>query len=146
MVEDSKHGLLSARVEALGPDWITTTDIASVDADGIVSILGRADGAINRGGFKVLPERVRAALLAHPAVHDACVVGVPDERVGQVPFAAVELSPGATAGQEELKSAVREALPVQAVPVAITILDELPRNAAMKVRIDAVTALYPPGE
>lgn len=145
-VRIDEHGLLSARVEALGPDWITTTDIASVDADGIVSILGRADGAINRGGFKVLPERVRAALLAHPAVHDACVVGVPDERVGQVPFAAVELSPGATAGQEELKSAVREALPAQAVPVAIAILDELPRNAAMKVRIDAVTALYPPGE
>ena len=142
-VPTGEHGLLSARVEILGPRWLTTTDIASVDVDGIVSIHGRADGAINRGGFKVLPERVRTALLAHPAVHDACVVAVPDERVGQVPFAAVELLPGSTVTEEALKSAVREVLPAQAVPVAVAILDELPRNAAMKVRLDAVTGLYP---
>lgn len=137
------RGLLSARVAALGPDWITTTDIASTDDDGIVSIHGRADGAINRGGFKVLPERVRAALLTHPAVHDAAVVGVPDDRVGQVPFAAVELRSGHSVTQDELKATVRGILPAQSVPVAVAILDALPRNAAMKVRIDAVRALYP---
>jgi len=141
-VPTGQHGLLSARVEILGPQWITTTDIASVDGDGVVSVYGRADGAINRGGFKILPERVRAALLAHPAVQDACVVGVPDERVGQVPFAAVELVPGCTVTGDQLKAVVRESLPVQSVPVAIVVLAELPRNAAMKVRIDAVTALY----
>ena len=140
-IEDG--GLLSARVEVLGPHWITTTDLASIDDDGIVSIHGRSDGAINRGGFKILPERVRAALLGHPAVHDACVVGVPDDRLGQVPFAAVELLPGRTATEADLMGAVRDTLPAQAVPVAVVLLDELPRNAAMKVRIDAVRELYP---
>ena len=55
----------------LGPHWITTTDIASIDDDGFVTVHGRGDGAINRGGFKVLPERIRTALLTHPAVRDA---------------------------------------------------------------------------
>lgn len=142
-VGTGEHGLLSARVEVLGPQWLTTTDLASVDGDGIISIHGRADGAINRGGFKILPERVRAALLKHPAVHDASVVAVPDDRLGQVPFAAVELLPGRTTTEDELKDAVRAELPAQSVPVAIAVLDELPRNAAMKVRLDAVRALYP---
>jgi long-chain acyl-CoA synthetase len=142
-VRIEENGLLSARVEVLGPQWITTTDIASIDDDGIVTVHGRADGAINRGGFKILPERVRAALLTHPAVHDACVVGVPDARVGQLPFAAVELKVGHTANADDLKDTVRAVLPAQSVPVAIAILDELPRNAAMKVRLDAVRALYP---
>jgi long-chain acyl-CoA synthetase len=138
-----ERGLLSARVNALGPQWVTTTDLASIDDDGLVTVHGRADGAINRGGFKVLPERVRDALLTHPAVHDACVVGVPDPRLGQVPFAAVELKPRHAATEGELKDVVREALAAPSVPVAVAIVDELPRNAAMKVRIDAVRALYP---
>ena len=54
----------------------------------------RADGAINRGGFKIMPETVRRVLISHPAVRDACVVGVPDTRLGEVPFAAIELTPG----------------------------------------------------
>ena len=90
-----RQGLLEAKVGPIGPDWIRTTDIASVDADGFVYLHGRADGAINRGGFKVLPETVRRVLVGHPAVHDACVVGVPDARLGQVPFAAVEVAAGA---------------------------------------------------
>ena len=61
---------------------------------GFVTLHGRADGAINRGGFKILPETVRRVLVSHPAVRDACVVGVPDARLGQVPFAAVEIVPG----------------------------------------------------
>ncbi|WP_280420308.1 AMP-binding enzyme [Nocardia carnea] len=62
-------------------------------ADGFVTVYGRADGAINRGGSKILPGSVRAVLLRHPAVRDACVVGVRGRRLGQVPFAAVELRP-----------------------------------------------------
>ena len=80
-----EHGLLEAKVAPLGPDWIRTTDIASVDTDGFVTLHGRADGAINRGGFKILPETVRRVLISHPAVRDACVVAVPDRRLGQVP-------------------------------------------------------------
>ena len=127
----------------LGPHWITTTDLASIDDDGFVTVHGRGDGAINRGGFKVLPERIRTALLSHPAVRDACVVGVPDARLGEAPFAAVEIRPGAlTPTEDELKATVRKQLPAPCVPVAIRCVEQLPRNAAMKVRVDVVRAMY----
>jgi acyl-CoA synthetase (AMP-forming)/AMP-acid ligase II len=108
-----------------------------------VSIHGRADGAINRGGFKILPETVRAVLLSHPAVRDACVVGVGDRRLGEVPFAAIEAQPGGPEPSEaELKAWVRESLPTHHVPVAITVVEKLPRNPAMKVIPGDVAALY----
>ncbi|MFF2395434.1 class I adenylate-forming enzyme family protein [Nocardia sp. NPDC058114] len=136
-------GLLEAEVAALGATWVRTTDLASVDADGFVTIHGRADGAINRGGFKILPETVRAALLTHPAVRDACVVGVPDSRLGQVPFAAVQPRREVPKPAEaDLIAHLRDQLPSHHVPVAIAVVDDLPRNAALKARTDAVAALY----
>ena len=91
--ESGDKGFLEARIDVVGPDWIRTADLASIDPDGFVTIHGRADGAIIRGGFKILPETVRERLVCHPAVRDACVVGVVDRRLGEVPFAAVELKP-----------------------------------------------------
>ncbi len=138
-----EQGLLEARVAPISPDWIRTTDIASVDADGFVTLHGRADGAINRGGFKILPETVRRVLISHPAVRDACVVGVPDQRLGQVPFAAIELNRGAPVpSDDELKELVRQSLPIYNVPVAFAVVDELPRNPALKVSLPEVAALY----
>ncbi|MGV0873608.1 class I adenylate-forming enzyme family protein [Mycolicibacterium sp. XJ879] len=140
-----EQGLLEAKVAPIGPDWIRTTDIASIDVDGFVTLHGRADGAINRGGFKVQPETVRHVLISHPAVRDACVVGVPDARLGEVPFAAIEVADGATAPSEaELAALVRAQLPVYNVPVAFTVVDELPRNPALKVSLPAVAQLYRP--
>lgn len=138
-------GVLEAAVAVIGPEWVRTTDLASIDEDGFVTLHGRGDGAINRGGFKILPETVRRVLISHPSVLDACVVGVPDARLGAVPFAAVELRQEAAAPTEaELKNLVREALPSHHVPVAVAIVDALPRNAALKVRLGDVTALYSP--
>jgi long-chain acyl-CoA synthetase len=138
-----EQGLLEAKVAPISPDWIRTTDIASIDSDGFVTLHGRADGAINRGGFKILPETVRRVLISHPAVRDACVVGVPDPRLGQVPFAAIEVTPGTTApSDDELKDLVRRELPVYNVPVAFVVVDDLPRNPALKVSLPAVAALY----
>ncbi|OBB73539.1 AMP-dependent synthetase [Mycobacterium sp. 852014-52144_SCH5372336] len=140
-----EQGLLEAKVAPIGPDWIRTTDIASMDDDGFVTLHGRADGAINRGGFKVLPETVRRVLIAHPAVRDACVVGVRDARLGEVPVAAVEVSPGLPVpSDDELADLVRRSLPVYNVPVAFTVVDELPRNPALKVSLPAVAALFEP--
>lgn len=138
-----EQGLLEAKVALISPDWIRTTDIASIDADGFVTLHGRADGAINRGGFKILPETVRRVLISHPAVRDACVVGVPDKRLGQVPFAAIEATPGVPVPTaDEFKELVRQALPVYNVPVDFAVVDELPRNPALKVSLPAVVALY----
>ena len=81
-------GLLEVKPGQLGPsaDWIRTTDMARIDEDGFLWILGRADQAIIRGGFKVMPDDVRAALESHPAVRGAAVVGRPDERLGETPL------------------------------------------------------------
>ena len=82
-------------------------------------------------------------LISHPAVRDACVVGVPDTRLGQVPFAAIEAVPGVPApSEDELKDLVRQSLPVYNVPVAFAVVDDLPRNPALKVSLPAVAALY----
>jgi acyl-coenzyme A synthetase/AMP-(fatty) acid ligase len=140
-----ERGLLEARITSIDDGWIRTTDIASIDDDGFVTLHGRADGAINRGGFKILPETVRNVLVSHPAVRDACVVGVPDARLGQVPFAAIEVIAGKPVpSEEELKELVRQQLPVYNVPVAVEVVDELPRNPALKVSLPAVAELYEP--
>ncbi len=144
-VPTGRQGLLEAKVGPISPDWIRTTDIASMDSDGFVTLHGRADGAINRGGFKIMPETVRRVLISHPAVRDACVVGVPDPRLGEVPFAAIEVPRGSEVpADEELAELVRRELPVYNVPVAFTAVDELPRNPALKVSLPAVAALYSP--
>ena len=141
-VATGEQGVLEAQIPLLGPEWIRTMDLASMDADQFITLHGRADGAINRGGFKILPETVRRVLLSHSAVRDACVVGVPDARLGQVPFAAVEAAPSATPTESELKELVRQELPRHHVPVRIVIVDQLPRNPSLKVSLAAVAALY----
>ncbi|MEV3902687.1 fatty acid--CoA ligase family protein [Mycobacterium sp. NPDC050551] len=138
-----EQGVLEARIPVITPDWIRTTDVATVDADGFVTLHGRTDGAIIRGGFKVLPETVRRVLLSHPGVRDACVVGVRDQRLGEVPFAAFEPAPGRPVPTEqELQDLVRASLPRHHVPVAVLAVDELPRTASLKVRLPDVAALY----
>ncbi|MBO0680226.1 long-chain fatty acid--CoA ligase [Mycolicibacterium sp. S2-37] len=142
-VPTGERGLLEARIPVLAPDWIRTTDLASVDGDGFVTLHGRADGAIIRGGFKILPETVRQVLIDHPGVRDACVVGVRDERLGEVPFAAFEPALGQPVpAAEELRDWVRAALPAHHVPVAVVAVGELPRTPSLKVRLPEVQALY----
>jgi acyl-CoA synthetase (AMP-forming)/AMP-acid ligase II len=114
-------------------DWIRTSDLARADEDGFLWILGRADGAINRGGFKIDPSEVAAALSMHQAVREATVVALPDRRLGQVPAAAVELVAGAEdPGEVALKAWVRERLEPYKVPVRIRVMAALPRTVALK--------------
>jgi long-chain acyl-CoA synthetase len=137
------EGLLEVIAPRVGPEWIRTSDLATVDADGFLYIHGRADGAIMRGGFKLLPDRIAAALATHPSVADAAVVGIPDRRLGQVPVAAVELRPGAARPTEdELKAHARRTLFRTHVPVKFLVVDALPRTESMKIRIPAVLAMF----
>lgn len=115
-------------------EWVRTSDLAHLDADGFLFIDGRADDAILRGGFKVQPEVVANALRAHPSVLDASVFGREDERLGQVPVGVIELVPGAPAPAEgELKDFVRAHLTGYEVPVEIHTVETLPRSASLKV-------------
>ena len=139
-----QEGLLQVVSPRIGPDWIQTADIAVIDADGFLFHRGRADGAIMRGGFKVLPETIERALLLHPAVAVAAVTGVPDHRLGQVPGAAVQLRPEAAAPSvAELERHVREHVPATHVPAHWRIVEHMPRTVSMKVDRAALRTLFP---
>ena len=136
-------GLLEVRASQLGGDeWIRTTDLARLDADGFLWIVGRADETILRGGMKVQPDVVRVALERDPAVQAAAVIGLDDARLGQVPVAAVELRDGATTSPEELLEHARAHLAKYELPVEILVVDVLPRTASAKVELAGVRALF----
>jgi long-chain acyl-CoA synthetase len=134
-------GLLEVGSTA-GGAWVRTTDLARIDPDGFLWILGRTDDAILRGGFKVFPGEIAAALRAHPAVRECGVTGIPDERLGAVPVAAVELVEGATATSDELMVYAREHLTSYQVPREILVVPALPRTPSMKVSAPGVASLF----
>jgi long-chain acyl-CoA synthetase len=136
-------GMLEVRTLRVGDDWIRTTDLASIDEDGFLYLHGRSDGAINRGGFKVLPEEVAHMLRQHAKVADAAVIGVADARLGQVPVAAVEPRVAThPPTEQELEAFARSRLLSYAVPVRFLIVDALPRNASMKVNLPELHQLF----
>jgi acyl-CoA synthetase (AMP-forming)/AMP-acid ligase II len=141
--DQGEPGLLEVKPAQLGPDsgWIRTTDLARIDSDGFLYILGRADGAIIRGGFKVLPDRVRSALEGHPDVRGAAVLSVPDERLGAVPVALVELRRGAVTDGQSIAQAVRGSLAGYERPTQIYVVPELPRTPSGKVDLRAAKEL-----
>jgi acyl-coenzyme A synthetase/AMP-(fatty) acid ligase len=121
--------------------WVTTSDLAHLDAEEFLYIDGRADDVIIRGGFKVAPEAVIRALRSHESVHDATVVGLPDSRLGQIPVAAVELRPGRTASADDLRAHCRSTLTAYEVPAEVHVVEELPRGAALKIDRRALLGL-----
>lgn len=139
-----EEGLLEVHCPSVRPDWVRTTDLVMIDEDGYVFHRGRHDGAIVRGGFKILPERVVDVLRQHPAVVDASVVGIPDARLGAVPVAAVELSQGASGAvdAQSLLAHVRAELPPTHVPVEIRIVAALPRTPSLKVSLTDVRRMF----
>lgn len=127
-------GLLEARGGQLptqNGEWLRTNDLASLDEDGFLFIHGRADDAINRGGFKIPPSVIEDALREHPAVIDSAAIGLPDERLGEVPAVAVTLRDRAT--ERELLEHLSTRLTRYQMPVALQILDQLPQTPSMKV-------------
>jgi long-chain acyl-CoA synthetase len=122
---------------------VRTTDIAVVDADRFLFIKGRFDGAIIRGGFKVMPDDVVNAMQAHPAIREAGVTGIPDRRLGQAPVTAYIVKAGATPPtEEELIAFLRGRLMPYQVPTQFLQVDELPRTPSLKVSQPALRALF----
>lgn len=114
-------------------EWVRTTDLGRVDADGFVFVDGRTDDVIIRGGFKVTPADIVSVLRGHPAVRDAGVAGIPNDRLGAVPVAAVELTDGSHVDSNELLDYARERLTRYQVPARLLIVDQLPRTPSLKV-------------
>lgn len=109
-------------------------DLADVEADGAIRFLGRGSGVINTGGEKVHPQEVEDALLAHPDVTDAIVVGVPDDIWGER-VSAVVATANTGVTDKELQNVVRARLAGYKVPRSIVILPELPRTPTGKLEV-----------
>ena len=112
-------------------------DLVQVEADGAIRFLGRGSGVINTGGEKVHPQEVEDALLSHPDVTDAAVVGVPDETWGERVVAVVATANGSLT-ETELREMVRDRLAGYKVPRGIVLLPQLPRTPTGKLEISQV--------
>ncbi len=96
-----------------------------------------------RGGFKLLPETIDRALLLHPAVSAAAVIGIADRRLGQVPAAAVQFKPGVeTPSEPDLETHLRQHVPATHIPVRWRFVDELPRTPSFKVDRPGLSRLF----
>jgi acyl-CoA synthetase (AMP-forming)/AMP-acid ligase II len=116
-----------------GVRWSLPGDMATIDADGTIHLLGRGSLCINTGGEKVYPEEVEAVLKNHPAVGDAVVLGAADERFGQRVVAVIATTTGeATPDLESLQDFCRPHLAGYKVPRGLHVVDEIPRTPAGK--------------
>jgi acyl-CoA synthetase (AMP-forming)/AMP-acid ligase II len=113
--------------------WLYTGDLGYRDEEGYIYLAGRAKDFIKRGGEMVSPEEVEQCLMAHPAVDEAAVIGVPDEEWGERVRAIVVLKQGARATEEELIEHCRQRLASFKKPESVVFVEELPRNPLGKV-------------
>lgn len=116
-----------------GGGWFDTRDRGRLDDDGYLFIEGRDDDTIIRGAENIAPAEIEDVLLAHPTVHSAVVVGLPDDQWGQVPAAAVVVRPGSSFDAEDLASWARTRLRSSKTPTRIERWDELPMTDNGKV-------------
>jgi len=115
-----------------GVRWVVPGDMATVEADGTVTLLGRGSVCINSGGEKIYPEEVESVLKAHPAIFDAVAVGVPDERWGERVAAVVQLRPGRALTLAELDAFARAKISAYKIPRQLTVVDEVVRSPSGK--------------
>jgi fatty-acyl-CoA synthase len=115
-----------------GVRWSVPGDHARIEEDGTITLLGRGSVSINTGGEKVYPEEVEAALKAHPAVFDAVVVGVPDERWGERVVALVQLRPGEGPAFDELDKHAREHIAAYKAPRDVVLVERIVRSPSGK--------------
>ncbi|MGX1598723.1 o-succinylbenzoate--CoA ligase [Dietzia maris] len=118
--------------------WFRTDDAGTLDPGGGLRILGRVDEALSVGGLTLLPQTVEDALRTHPAVVDVVVVGIPDERLGTRPVAAVTLR--SSASPDDLRAHVAASLGAHSAPAIVAVLDALPMLPGGKVDRRGVAA------
>ncbi len=121
-------------LEIDGERYSVPGDFARIEADNKVTLLGRGSNCINTGGEKVYPEEVEMAIKGHPGVYDVLVVGVPDEKYGQSVTAVIQPREDAQVELEDLRNFLRASLSGYKLPRAMTLVDEIPRNATGKAQ------------
>ncbi len=121
--------------EAIDDDgWMHSGDLATMDDDGYVNIVGRIKDLIIRGGENIYPREIEEFLYTHPAIADAQVIGVPDAKYGEQVMAWVQLSPGESLTDEELVEFCRGKIAHFKVPRYVSFVDEFPMTVTGKVR------------
>jgi long-chain acyl-CoA synthetase len=126
--------LPEATGEVFRPDgWFLTGDIGILDVDGILCITDRKKDMIIMSGWKIYPTEVENHLIRHPAIADVAVFGVPDERKGEIPVAAVILKPGAMLNEDEFLAWCRDHRAGYKVPRKMIVTDSLPRVHGWKL-------------
>ena len=132
----------AAAIDADG--WLHTGDLGTIDADGYLRIVGRIKDMFIVGGFNAYPAEIENLMLRHPRIAQVAVIGVPDERLGEVPKAFVVLQPGPPIDAAEIIGWARGELANFKVPRAVEFLDALPVNATGKVVKDELRARREP--
>ena len=129
--------------KALRCGWYLTADMGILDKDGYLCFTGRKDFLIKSGGLFVSPEEVEKTILEHPAVAEAAIIGVPDEKWGQMVKAIVHLKSGMTATEDEIREHCRKHLARFQVPKSVAFTGELPRESAYgKISRDELLRIY----
>lgn len=132
-------------VEHGGRQWLRTGDVATIDADGFLRIVDRIKDMIAVGGFKVFPSQVEDALLEHPAVREALVIGVPDSYHGEVPRAYVTLDPGTGVDGAALKAWLNQRVGKHERVDDVVVRESLPKTLIGKLDRKALRAEVMPG-
>jgi fatty-acyl-CoA synthase len=114
--------------------WMHTGDLATMDADGYVNIVGRSKEMVIRGGENIYPREVEEFLMGHPDVEEVAVFGVPDERFGEELMACVRLAPGASPDEDSLREFCRGRIAHFKVPRFVRFVDEFPMTVTGKVQ------------
>jgi acyl-CoA synthetase (AMP-forming)/AMP-acid ligase II len=128
----------AAAIDADG--FLHTGDLGTFDADGYLRIVGRIKDMFIVGGFNAYPAEIENLLLGHPGIAQAAVIGIPDDRLGEVGMAFVVPAPGAQLDAAEVVEWARGAMANYKAPRAVEIIDELPLNATGKVVKDELRA------
>ena len=118
---------------AMKDGWFHTGDVATVDRNNYIQIVDRKKEIIVSGGENISSLEVEKAILAHPAVYEAAVIPVPDEKWGEVPMALVVLKQGSHASQDELLEFCRGRLSHYKCPRSVEFLESLPKTGTGKL-------------
>ncbi|MGO1501309.1 MAG: long-chain fatty acid--CoA ligase [Marinobacter sp.] len=118
-----------------GKRFLRTGDLGYMDEEGYFFMVDRLKRMINASGFKVWPAEVESIMYGHPDIHEACVIGIPDEKRGETAKALIVLKPGASAAltEEDVIAWCKQNMAVYKVPTAVEIIDELPKSGAGKI-------------
>jgi acyl-CoA synthetase (AMP-forming)/AMP-acid ligase II len=122
--------------------WLRTGDLARLGPRGVVFFAGRKKDVIKHGGYSVYAVEIEQALEQHPDVVEAGVIGLPDERKGEVPAAVVRMADGRTFDEKAMRAWAAERLSDYKVPVRILAVDELPRTGTNKVQRKDLAQLF----